>query len=192
MMTPQITPFAFLALIALSLGEAGAAIVVLAPTRTASGSVLIQQDVTFGITESGVVQTIVLNDWVTADPLKTGSTATPSISLSINGGLAQFFPGVFFDNIAGTFNDFTPGDGYFFLTSGPSVLSGDTITVHAATYTLQAAQNFNPQATQSFNGQVFLAGNNGKRLSGIVAIPEPTSLALFSLVFLLFSRRSRP
>jgi hypothetical protein len=192
MMTPQITPFALLALIALSLGEVDAAIVVSAPTRTASGSVLIQQDVTFGITEGGVMQTIVLNDWVTSDPLKTSSIATPSISLSINGGSAQFFPGVFFDNSAGTFNDFTPGDGYFFLTSGPSVLSGDTITVHAATYTLQAAQNFNPLATQSFNGQMFLGDNNGRRLSEIVAIPEPACFGFLSVGLLYFGRRSRP
>ena len=77
MMIPQINPFAFLALIALPLGK-------LIPQSSSSllldiqRSVLIQQDITFGIELGGVVQTIVLNDWVITDPLNTGSAAIPS------------------------------------------------------------------------------------------------------------------
>ena len=190
-MTKLATHLASIVVIASSMLEVNAAIVVIAPTPTIVGSVHIVQDITFDINATGVLQTIVLNDWVAADQFKTSSNASPMFSLSLNGGPQQFYPAEFFDNIAGNFNDFTSGDGYFFLATGPNVLSGDTITVHAANYALEAVSDFNPEATQTFKGEAFLADNNGVRLSNSVTIPEPSSLLLCSLSVLSVLHRRR-
>jgi hypothetical protein len=171
---------------------ADAAIVVLAPTSVNGGSVSITEDITIAINASGTLRTVVLNNWVTPDSFKTESTVLPLLSISLNGGEKQFYSSYFYDNIADTFNGFTPGDGYFFINNGPNVALGDIITIYAATYTLGSIGNFNPLATQTFTGLVFLAGGSGERFSNNVSIPEPSAFGLISLaVICALNRRSR-
>lgn len=178
---------------------AHAAIVVVAPTSSTSGSFTITQDITFtlntGIAAGGSLL-FVLDEWVISDGGRTDDNFAPQLSISLNGGASQTYgSGNFSDNLNSTSGNVTPNDGFFYASgSHPALSSGDTVALLAGSYSLPAISNFNLQATQTFTGNLFMANNaTGVRVSDIVAAPEPGTAALLlgGLALLTSRRRAR-
>lgn len=165
--------------LALSFGllapAAQAAIKVTLPTATAAGSIVITQDITYTLTNSGHVRGIALDEWVTSDGVQHQIPGiSPGLSYSRNGGLAASanWDG-FYDNAgqAADSDGVTASDGYFYLASNIAVTLNDLFTLKAGTYTLPAGSlpaGFNPMAAQTFTGDTFLITSQGYRLSSNV------------------------
>ncbi len=174
-----------------------AAIVVVAPTASTAGTLNITQDITFNVTTAGIVGIVLLDEWVTTDGSSTLGVLPTKFTFSVNGGAntQSANSSRITDNANFTSNGITPNDGFLTIDNGAgiSVALGNTFTLRSGTFVIPATANFNSQATQTFNGNVFLADNAGTRLSGNVAVPEPTSalLGLFGGGCLLLLRRRR-
>ena len=184
-------------LLALCLMSAGVfaahgAIVVVAPTASASGSFYVTEDVTFQITIASENRSIGFHfdEWVTSDGNQTFAAFAPDLALSIN-GISTTYAGDFADNLTFKVNEVSANDGYFITRSPISLAVGDILTVKAGSYTLQPTPNFNPQATQTFVGEFFVANENGIKLADSVIVPEPSSMLLVVVGLLLMHRRHR-
>lgn len=180
-----------LALCTAALMPAHAAVIVVAPTGSTPGSIQITSDISFNITTSGAAKGFNLDEWVVSDGRQNASACNPSLAISLNGGTPGAFPGLFYDNLAGTANDVTANDGFFYLTNPIAVTAGNTLTLKARIYSLGTLIDFNPQATQTFIGNMFVVDSSGFRLSANTFVPEPSALALCSLGALALLRRRR-
>jgi hypothetical protein len=182
-------------LLAAQIPAANAAIIVVAPTGSSTGSFQITDDITFTITANGSLQYFVFDEWVAMDAGQTTQSLSPFLSFTING--SPFTEGSqLMDNIGFNLGETTPNDGLLIINSPFSVLTGDTVTLQAGTYSIGSAVGFNPLATQTFTGDIFLTNGSGVRLSdnATAAIPEPSSAALIlgvMSVFALARRRNR-
>jgi len=161
--------------------------------RNGTGTLTFDNDINFTITSTDNFQFVVFDEWTTSDgdldvvDLLGGSVFAFSINGVDNSDSARLF-----DNLANTVNDITPNDGYVLTNFSHTVNAGDTLSVKASTYSLDANPNFNPAlANFSFNGQMFLANSNGNRISNVV--PEPTSLATIAVFCMgvILGRRRR-
>ena len=182
-----VTSFARILLCAIllvaGLSATHAAIVVVAPTASAAGSFTITSDITFTITTRGNARAFVLNEWVVSDGHPDFSSFPASgqhgLTLSIDGRTPQDFgTGSFVDNRASTVGQITANDGDFEVAPF-LVFAGDTVTLKAASYTLSATSDFNPQANQMFTGGMFITDSDTfSRISDIVSVgtvPEPAT-----------------
>jgi len=176
-----------LAFLTLGLRPARAAIVVIAPTPTTAGSLVITQDIVIPVTVSGPAQLLVFDNWVpTSDGGAHTSALGASVQYTINGGSSQTATNATLtDNAVTPLFDVTASDGYFTFPTFFAVTIGNVVTFTAGTYPLAATSFFNPQATQTFTGNVFLANNFAARLSNNIAVPEPNTAALCGLGLLL-------
>jgi hypothetical protein len=177
-----------------------AAIIVIGPTSTKSGSFQITEDITFTITSAGRIQVFVLDEWVTNDGTWTFSAFSASVDpltsplrISINNAPPlEFSRGDFVDNPYSGGGNLTLNDGYIALSSEIRLAVGDTVTLKAGTYGLYKTSGFNPEATQVFTGNMFATDVNGFRRSNIVSVPEPGAVTLFVgsiTVFTTYRRR---
>lgn len=179
------------------MGTARASVIVIAPTASVAGSFTITQDITFTITTgvTGGSLIFVMDEWVTSDGSQTFSSFSPALSLAVNGGAAQPYSANYFvDNYDFTGTAATPNDGYFFTQVSPALAINDTVTLKAATYTISAVPDFNPQATQTFTGNMFVVTGGNNKVSNTVslAVPEPASITFLAAGGLaLFARRRR-
>jgi len=87
------------------------------------------------------------------------------------------------DNLTMTQGQMTPNDGLLAIANGLDtipVITGNTLTLRAGSYSLSAVSNFNPQTNQTFTGNMFVVDSSvaGQRISNIVAVPEPATNAL--------------
>jgi RNA polymerase subunit RPABC4/transcription elongation factor Spt4 len=175
-----------------ALTQASGVVIVVAPTSDTSGSLQITQPISFPITQSEDAWILVFQNWVTSDGTSRFANLAPDLAFSLNEN-ANTVTGIISDNLAFSTFDMAPNDGYLILDGGVSVVSGDTLTLSAGTYTISAVGDFNPQTTQSFTGNMFVADVNGSRISEIVAVPEPSAyaavLGVVSLALLLRRRR---
>ena len=189
------SPFLILTL-TLTVGSAAfapadAAIIVVAPSAGSPGSLQVTADINFAITTAGRVKWFLFDEWVVSDGAQSVANSPSGFSYSQNGGAPASQSGFFLDNMAATGNDFTPNDGLIILSVGVVVAPGDTFTLKAGLYGVQATSSFNPQGTQTFTGNMFVTNDSGVRLSGNVLVPEPTALALCGLGSLVLARRQR-
>jgi hypothetical protein len=152
-------------------------IVVVAPTTSTPGSLHITADITFTITTAGLGRVFVFDEWVSSDGGTDSSLFSPAMSISINGNLPGAYPGGLVDNNLAS-GQWTPNDGFIIVDSSFSVIVGDTVTLKAGTFSLEAVPRFNPQATQTFTGNMFVTSASGIQLSNTVAVPEPCDLVL--------------
>ena len=179
-----------------------AAIIFVAPTASTAGSINITQDITVIVTVAGSAAFLALDEWViydgTANVAVLGSpTVAQFFQYSLNGspnktGSTQ---NQIYDNIS--FGSTTVNDGLLLFDasgSGNALTVGQTFTLRAGTFNVQAAAGFNPQATQTFTGNVFLTSANGSRMSANTpagAVPEPGTALLGALTGLTLLRRRR-
>ena len=180
MKTPSVllhVALALLGLLAITAPHAGGQVVVVAPTASTNGSVTFTQDITFTITTAGNAGAFILDDWVTNDGTNSASVFS-GLAISQNGGASFMLHGSLRDNLGANVASLTVDDGYFNVTNSFGVAVNDTITVLAGTYTLGAADGFNPQATQTFTGNMFITDTGANRISEVVLVPEPTTLGL--------------
>ncbi len=174
-----------------------AAIVVVAPTASITGSLTITEDITLTIAVAGNAANLVLDEWLTSDGLLTRRSVSPAFMYSVNSGaIMNGVNSELIDNSAGGFaNAITIHDGVLVFHGGlgVAVIIGNLFTLKSGVFSLPPVAGFNPQATQTFTGNVFLTTTNGVRLSGNVLIPEPSSalLGLCGIGFLLPRRASR-
>lgn len=176
----------------LPLLPARAAVIVIAPTSTATGSIQFTEDITFTITSAGFAETVVFDNWVASDGSQTSSLLVPDVFFSLNGGTPfQVVTGLY-DNLATTYGAMTPNDGYLFHNS-IAVSVGDTFTIKQGSYTLDKAEGFNPGVTQTFTGDMFITNQAGATISTTTAVPEPAALSLLAgaLTVLALIRRRR-
>lgn len=174
-----------------ALAQSHAAVIVVAPTSSTVGSFQITSDITFTIDTAGSANSFVMDEWVVSDGLQNQSTYSPSLAISINGGAPVTKSGGLADNLAGILlhNGVTANDGILFIDFSISVNPGNTLTLKAGVYSLGARSNFNPQATQTFTGMMFVADNQGTRLSPSMQVPEPSGLALAGIGSVVLLRR---
>lgn len=163
--------------------SARAAIICIAPTSTMAGSIQVTAPISFPITAAAnALVGFALENWVTTDGTANYANLSPNLAYSLNGTVFSN-TGILYDNNNSTTGDLTPGAGLLrFTMTYPTVAVGDTITLLAGTYTLNAVSNFNPQATQTFTGRLYAFSNGGARLSpDVSAVPEPSTWALLGL-----------
>lgn len=198
MVTKRFNSLAITCLISgLCLLKANAAIIVVAPTETLTGSLQITQDVSFTINTAitGSEFAFVLDEWVTADADQTVSplvldsentfdisvydlsldfTTTFQFSDDVGGSPVNFIDNSFFD--FGT--SVTANDGLVYVSSDPSFEVGDVVTLLAGTYTISSGAGSNPLATQTFTGNMFIADGSGNQISDLGVVPELKASAL--------------
>lgn len=190
-------PLASLALGLSAASQSQAAIIVVAPTATTSGSLTITQDITMVVTSPGEARFVALDEWVTADAAFTAGNLGSSVSYSINAAPPITNLGFqMVDNAGSLSAPLTPNDGVIFLSLGvpTTVAAGDTVTLKSATYSIAPQAGFNPMTSQVFTGDVYL-GDYFNRMSAntpVGPVPEPGTAALGALAGLaLLSRRRR-
>lgn len=145
-------------------------------TSQTTGSIQFTEDITFTITTAGFAQQMVFDNWVTSDGVLDDSLLIPDVYYSLNGGTPVQLATALYDNLATTYGDMTPNDGYLFHNS-IAVEVGDTLTIKQGTYTLKEAA-LNPGITQTFTGNMFITNPNGITISTTAVVPEPTVLTL--------------
>jgi len=160
-----------------------AAVIVIAPTGSTSGSLQITNDIVFTITSNGNAAFFVFDEWVISDGSMTFSTLSPMASISLNGAAPMSKSMGLIDNLTMTQGQMTPNDGLLAIANGLDtipVITGNTLTLRAGSYSLSAVSNFNPQTNQTFTGNMFVVDSSvaGQRISNIVAVPEPATNAL--------------
>lgn len=176
--------------------QASGAVVVTAPTALADGSLQITEDIIFtmttGMAGSGI--SIVMDQAISSPDGTVHGTLFPGLefALSFNGGVPVFYSGFMVDDSFSQL-DLTANDSYFGTSDSVSFAMGDTVTVKAATYVLQAGFAFNPQSSQTFTGVLFVTDSVGNRISNFVALPEPSSALMGAMGagLLLGNRRRR-
>jgi len=119
----------------------------------------------------------------------TASAST--LQMSVNGGtlypLSNWVDGGYINNAM------TADDSYMWagLYDRGAVAVGSTVILHAGTITATVPAGFDVMASGSYN--LFLADGNGKALTAVAPVPEPTTLALAALggASLLLLRRRK-
>ena len=116
-----------------------------------------------------------------------------SSAVSLNGADSTFTDLQFVDNFASpTAGDISANDGYLATYSDPvSVTVGDTFVFKAGSWSMAGDADLNPQIVGTFSGQVFLADENGVRISNIVTVPEPASTLLLAFGACALTTRRR-
>jgi len=165
-----------------ALAPARGAVVIVAPVfATTPGSMQITEDITFTITKPfSIFSYIVFEDLVqTNDGNSDGAGLTPNLAFTIYGSATTLPVSYFVDNSTPAFGDVTETDGYIGGNEIYEVSPGDTVTLAAGTYAIaDNYSNFNPQTTQTFTGNMFLVDSDGKKISDVAAVPEPSAWAL--------------
>jgi hypothetical protein len=169
-----------LALVFVLLGtgtSAPAAVLVVAPTLTATGVLTITEPINLQATVAGSFYYLVFSDWVqTSDGNTTATVVSPDIAFSVAGVAASDSAFLYNNNRGGP--GFTLRDGYLAFSLGvPAAAVGDIISFPAGSYSLRAdrSNSFNQQTTQTFTGNVYLVNSSNQKVSNTVAVPEPAT-----------------
>ncbi|RPJ33996.1 MAG: PEP-CTERM sorting domain-containing protein [Verrucomicrobiaceae bacterium] len=198
-MKKKYTVLRFFALsLGLTLHAESASVTIVAPTSLHNGSLTISDDIVFTITTSfNSSVNFVMDEWVTGDGNANGfGLANPGLAVSLNFGAVDTSASYIFDNPNSfdSFPDLSANDGWFGRYLVP-LFVGDVVTLKSGSYQILAdsTAGFNPLANQVFTGNMFIMdGNTTTRVSNIVALPEPSSVFLFSCSLVgLASRRRR-
>ena len=170
-----------------------ASLVMINGNVSTGAQLVFNSDISFNIQRTGLIASLVFDEWTTDDGTQDSVAMSPVFAFSINGGSTMTVSALLSDNSSSTLNDISRNDGFVFIGSGIAVTAGDTFTVTAGTYSFTAEPAFYPLLNDfSFDGSVFLGDGNAVRNSNIVtAVPEPTSLALFGIAMIGLARRRR-
>ena len=189
--------FTFTAVL-LSISASGNAAVNVSIDETAKNvSLQITESITFSIpsTYTGTLNNLVFDEWATSDGGRTRLVPVGPKQLSHQitgqGELASKDIVYLYDNRAAVAGDINQNDG-FFTFQAIDASSMETITFLPATYSFTWVNGFNPDLEGLiFTGNVFLADHSGNQIGSAVAVPEPATFLLPSLValFVLFKRR---
>ncbi len=146
------------------------------------GSMQITEDITFTVTKrDSVLCYFVFQNLVqTNDGKSTYVAVSPDLVLDISGSPAAPLNTTFVGNSTPAFGDVTVTDGYLTFANGMyPVTTGDAVILKAGTYVLSGLDGVvNPQVTQTFTGTMFLGDADGKMISNVVAVPEPSTRGL--------------
>lgn len=146
------------------------------------GSMQITEDITFTVTKrDSILCYFVFQNLVqTNDGNSTIVAVAPDLALDIGGGPAYQLNTDFVGNATPALGDITETDGYLTFGNGIyPVTEGDTVVLKAGSYVLSGLDGVvNPQVTQTFDGTMFLADADGKMISEVVAVPEPSTWGL--------------
>lgn len=148
-----------------------------------TGTLTINQDITFNITSNRFGTLVfVFDDVVGSADAQLDTANFSGLSFSVNGGGATNTIVYWTDNYTANHDDLTERDGYIYSTNPNWDLQiGDTVTLHAGTGTMGETESaFNPWSSGDYDMFLSVSGN---RISDVV--PEPAtalSLVLGSLV----------
>ena len=174
-------------LTALLLGAAAQAeMITVGGDQTAgTGTLTINQDITFTITTAGSGDwlSIVFDEIVTTDTTMDNVDFS-GLEFSINGGVRKGFS-IWKDNLDSTSGAVTPNDGIIQANlPSYSLAINDTVTLHAGTGTMTSTEpTFNPWA--SGDHTMFLATGFGVKMSNDV-VPEPATAGLLGISAVVF------
>ncbi|MGJ8642371.1 MAG: PEP-CTERM sorting domain-containing protein [Luteolibacter sp.] len=161
---------------------------------TTTPTLEITEDIDFSILSSGIVKNVVFLYWG-SNPLESNvvntSPSTQTVGISMNGG-----PTFFIDILS--LLDTTPitilsatAPGMLTL-NGITVSPGDILTVRAGSFTFDSTPSFNSSLLgKRFEGNMVLTDESGDSLSEVWVVPEPSSLIVMCISFLIFFRRNR-
>lgn len=193
--------FALLVAAGMTLSSASAAIVIVAPTETTTGSLEITEDILFVLTSGGFPSSLVFDEYTSSNGeiITTYTALNVPLKFTLNGVLVtSVFVSAFGDNVTSPNHDFTRNDGFIRTEGFPEAFAGDLLILKAGSYILSktnpAQGVFNPQATQTFTGTTFMTNSAASRISSNgQAVPEAGSavLLLVSACGLLAARRTR-
>jgi len=142
-----------------------------------TGTLTINQDITFEVTVAGSAMLFIFDEIVTDDG--AGDIVDFSgLQWSIDGG-ARMDLTRWYDNFSGIFGDVTENDG-FIIGERTAVSIGNTITLHAGTGTMTTTKpNFNPWSSGDYD--IFVTDSGGNPLTTLGAVPEPATAGLLGI-----------
>ncbi len=188
------TTLAAITLAALSVTASHGVVTITGDPASGTGELEITEDITFTISTTGEFWLLVFDEWVTSDGHLTQSSQTPvTLAYSLNGVDSTTSDIQFADNLNLSANDVSANDGYLGTYTDPvAVNSGDIFVIKAGKWAMNEDVQLNPGIIGTFTGSVFLADDDGIRISNILTVPEPSSALLLGLgVFRLSLRRRR-
>lgn len=142
--------------------------------------------ITFEVTTSGSLQTLVLDEWVVSHT--TGTIAqrvggARSLSYALDNTAKTASLALLVDNFGQSMGPYTPNDGW--IAFKPiEVTQGQTLTISPQSLIFRTTGDFNPSIPATFNGQVFMVNRDNVVATNTVSlatVPEPASLALVGL-----------
>lgn len=184
----------------MTLSSASAAVVIVAPTETTTGSLEITEDILFVLTSGGFPSSLVFDEYTSSngEVITTYTDLNVPLKFTLNGVLVtSVFASGFGDNVTSPNHDFTSKDGFIKTLGFPEVFAGDLLILKASSYILSktnpAQGVFNPQATQTFTGTTFMTNSAASRISSNgQAVPEcGSAILLVSAGGLMVARRTR-
>ena len=142
-----------------------------------TGTLTINQDITFEVTVAGTARIFVFDELVTDDG-SSDRVDFSGLEWSVDGGpranLTRWY-----DNRTSTFGDVTENDG--FIYGGMIEVSiGSTITLHAGTGTMSTTKSsFNPWSSGDYD--IFVTDSGGNQLTTLGVVPEPATAGLLGI-----------
>jgi len=142
-----------------------------------TGTLTINQDITFEVTAAGNARLFLFDEIVTNDG-SLDSVTFSGLEWSVNGG-PRIDLTDWYDNRTSTFGDVTENDGFIFGDS-IAVSIGSTITLHAGTGTMSSTKpNFNPWSSGDYD--IFVTDSGGNQLTTLGVVPEPATAGLLGI-----------
>lgn len=144
--------------------------------------VTFSQDVTFTVTGSASKVYFVIDEAVVPSDGTRDILSATGLQYDINGGAPKSLSG-WADNFWLPQGAATSSDSYFYGFDSAAVTTGDTVTLHAGTFTVTAANtDFSVLPTGSYSMFLINSAGSASIGVGVSAVPEPGGCALVMAV----------